>query len=106
MTVTVSGSAKLDFGKSPKTYSDARTCTKLDCQTIISRYNKSDLCWFHAPVSHARIRGRTPAEMIRGESSAVKDCRNCSSQLMVSTKILVDGVVHVRGENGGASCEE
>ena len=103
---TVLGSAKLDFGKSPKIYSNTRICIHSECQTVISRYNKYDLCWFHTPPGHSRIRGRAPAEMIRGESSAVKDCRNCSSQLLVSTKILIDGIVHIRGENGGASCEE
>jgi hypothetical protein len=29
-------------------YGEGRTCSEPSCETTLSRYNKTDLCWMHA----------------------------------------------------------
>lgn len=35
-----------------------RVCTQADCDTKLSRYNKREFCYAHAPVKFPRVRGR------------------------------------------------
>lgn len=52
------------FGESraPKTMSEARTCAKTGCETLLSRYNRKDHCYAHAPTKFPRLRGRIVAD--------------------------------------------
>ncbi len=111
MTLMTLGSIPVRVRKVPKVYGIGRVCGLLGCETRLSQYNKgdpkgTDYCWRHSPFGHARVRGKSPAEMMSKKSNVVNHCKSCSHQDGLSTKILVNGVVHVRGRNGGANCEE
>lgn len=42
----------------PKVYSRGRICTAEDCATVISKYNRTETCFAHRPVTFPRIRGK------------------------------------------------
>lgn len=44
----------------PKTYDSGRICAVHECETIVSRYNKSDRCNLHRATRYPRIRGAQP----------------------------------------------
>ncbi len=44
--------------RAPKTYSTTRTCRKEGCETTLSRYNRREYCYAHAPTRFPRLRGR------------------------------------------------
>ncbi|GMQ92688.1 MAG: hypothetical protein BMS9Abin12_0165 [Acidimicrobiia bacterium] len=44
--------------RAPKTYSTSRTCASKRCATRLSRYNKREYCFSHAPTKYPRLRGR------------------------------------------------
>jgi len=53
--------------RSAKTYEHGRVCEAEGCTTVLSRYNRHDVCWYHEPF-HAyfgpvRGRRRTEAEV-------------------------------------------
>lgn len=48
--------------RAPKAVSDVRHCAKKDCTTTLSRYNKREYCYAHAPTKFPRLRGRIIAE--------------------------------------------
>jgi len=52
------------FGTSraPKASSEARLCARDECDTQLSRYNKREYCYTHAPVKYPRLRGRVVPE--------------------------------------------
>jgi hypothetical protein len=39
-----------------------RVCAHSGCVTKLSRYNRRDYCYLHAPVKYPRVRGRILAE--------------------------------------------
>ena len=39
-----------------------RVCIEKECTTRLSRYNKRDHCYAHAPTKYPRLRGRVVAE--------------------------------------------
>lgn len=41
----------------PKVYSIGRECASNMCDTRLSRYNKNEFCFRHAPVKYPRLRG-------------------------------------------------
>jgi len=41
----------------PRTFDKGRVCTNARCDTVISRYNQSESCYRHSPVSFPRLRG-------------------------------------------------
>lgn len=42
----------------PKTFEAGRVCHHEGCVTKLSRYNKREFCYTHAPVKFPRVRGR------------------------------------------------
>ena len=48
--------------RAPKTNDEHRTCMQSDCDTVLSRYNKREFCFAHAPTRIPRIRGRVLTE--------------------------------------------
>lgn len=41
-----------------KEYGSGRVCGKAGCETKLSRYNRREFCYLHAPVRYPRVRGR------------------------------------------------
>ena len=53
---------RLDGGaRAPKTYSAERLCAAKECDTKLSRYNRREWCFAHAPTKYPRLRGRIVA---------------------------------------------
>lgn len=107
--MAIEGRASPLIGKVPKTYGSGRTCSSEECNTRLSIYNKYDKCSLHQPRKSIRIRGRTPSEIMENEN-VVQSCEDCISRLGSvfdeTSKVLVDGVVHVQGVGGKATfCE-
>jgi len=52
-------------GREPRTYRAGRVCEADGCTTLLSRYNRSDLCWQHEPVRAylGPVRGRRPRQV-------------------------------------------
>ena len=48
--------------RAPKTVTGDRTCAKVECETTLSRYNKREFCYAHAPTKFPRLRGRIVTE--------------------------------------------
>ncbi len=46
----------------PKSNPDKRVCAAKGCDTVLSRYNRRDHCYTHAPVKFPRLRGRIVPE--------------------------------------------
>ena len=58
MTASTIGRAR----RRPKTYGQGRTCKDADCTVRLSRYNKADFCFSHAPARFPRLRGEFTEE--------------------------------------------
>ncbi len=56
------GRRMLGNGRAPKALAEDRTCARDDCDTLLSRYNKREYCYSHAPTKFPRLRGRIVAE--------------------------------------------
>lgn len=41
----------------PRNYGTDRVCATTGCQVRLSRYNKSENCFFHTPARFPRLRG-------------------------------------------------
>ena len=111
MTLMALGSVIVRLGNPPTIYGTGRVCEHVGCYTNLSQYNKGgskgpDYCWHHSPAKHSRVRGRSPSELMSKKSNVVNHCKMCLHQDGATTKILVNGIVHVKGEYGGADCEE
>ncbi|MFQ5555663.1 MAG: hypothetical protein ACE5GC_09895 [Acidimicrobiia bacterium] len=52
----------LGTSRAPKEYSSERTCAQDDCETKLSRYNRREYCFAHAPTKFPRLRGRVVPE--------------------------------------------
>lgn len=48
--------------RAPKAYSGERVCMKDGCETKLSRYNRREYCYAHAPTKFPRLRGRVIPE--------------------------------------------
>jgi hypothetical protein len=48
--------------RAPKAHEGERVCIQNDCTTRLSRYNKRDHCYAHAPTKFPRLRGRVVPE--------------------------------------------
>jgi hypothetical protein len=48
--------------RAPKALDGDRVCIEKECTTRLSRYNKRDHCYAHAPTKYPRLRGRVVAE--------------------------------------------
>lgn len=44
--------------RKPEVADKGRTCKADNCTTVLSVYNTSPLCWYHAPFKVPRLRGR------------------------------------------------
>jgi len=56
------GQRILGTSRAPKEYSVERTCAKDGCKTKLSRYNRREFCFAHAPTRFPRLRGRVVPE--------------------------------------------
>ncbi len=52
----------LGTSRAPKEYTDERTCAQDGCETRLSRYNRREHCFAHAPTKFPRLRGRVVPE--------------------------------------------
>jgi hypothetical protein len=48
--------------RAPKTHAEGRVCANEGCTTLLSRYNKREHCYAHAPTRYPRLRGRVAPE--------------------------------------------
>lgn len=48
--------------RAPKATDGQRRCKEKGCDTLLSRYNKRDHCYAHAPTRYPRLRGRVAPE--------------------------------------------
>ena len=48
--------------RAPKALSEERVCAEKGCTTQLSRYNKREHCYAHAPTRYPRLRGRVAPE--------------------------------------------
>jgi hypothetical protein len=39
-------------------FGEGRVCASKDCDTKLSKYNRREYCFAHAPVRYPRVRGR------------------------------------------------
>jgi hypothetical protein len=46
----------------PKAYGEGRVCATTRCEVKLSRYNRSEHCFAHAPARFPRIRGEFVGE--------------------------------------------
>jgi hypothetical protein len=61
----MAGSRPGSAGSRPRTYAVGRTCVAGGCETVLSRYNPTELCWQHEPLRAyiTAVRGRRPSEI-------------------------------------------
>jgi len=52
------GQRILGSSRAPKVISQERICIERDCETKLSRYNRREQCYAHAPTKFPRLRGR------------------------------------------------
>jgi len=45
-----------------KKYDSGRVCEFINCETVLSTYNKKKFCFTHSPISYPRVRGHLPRE--------------------------------------------
>jgi len=64
LRATTAGRAR----RRPKTYGEARTCSDRNCETKLSRYNRSESCFQHAPARFPRMRGEFTEEYLADHS--------------------------------------
>ncbi len=48
--------------RAPKQINESRTCAAKTCGTVLSRYNRREFCFAHAPAKFPRVRGRIVSE--------------------------------------------
>lgn len=56
------GRRTMESTRAPKQIEGRRSCIEEGCETTLSRYNKRDHCYAHAPTRFPRLRGRIVAE--------------------------------------------
>ena len=50
--------------RKPKTYGPGRVCATEGCTVRLSRYNRADQCFSHAPARFPRLRGEYTEEFL------------------------------------------
>ncbi len=58
MSDNVKGQSIKGVTRPSKDYGDGRACAQAGCTTKLSRYNRREYCYAHAPVKYPRVRGR------------------------------------------------
>jgi hypothetical protein len=56
------GRRSLSGTRAPRVYADERTCSMNECSTKLSKYNRREFCFAHAPTKFPRLRGRIVPE--------------------------------------------
>ncbi len=64
MRATTAGRAR----RRPKTYGEDRVCGADRCETRLSRYNRNQFCFRHAPARFPRMRGEFTEEYLAKHS--------------------------------------
>jgi hypothetical protein len=59
---TLKGRRSLAGTRAPRVYAEERTCAAKECSTTLSRYNRREHCFAHAPTKFPRLRGRIVPE--------------------------------------------
>ena len=62
MSDILKGSRLKGSARAPKVNDDKRTCVEDGCTTTLSKYNKREHCYAHAPTKFPRLRGRVVPE--------------------------------------------
>ena len=58
MTETLKG-RRISGGVRPsRNFGEGRLCAKRGCDTRLSRYNRREFCYAHAPIRFPRVRGK------------------------------------------------
>jgi hypothetical protein len=65
MRATTAGRAR----RRPKTFGEGRVCDDAGCDTRLSKYNKNDFCFQHAPARYPRLRGEFTPEYAARQAS-------------------------------------
>lgn len=58
MSDIVKGKTIKGVNRPSKDFGAGRVCASADCDTRLSRYNRREHCFAHAPVRYPRVRGR------------------------------------------------
>ncbi|MBU1227534.1 MAG: hypothetical protein KJ698_10055 [Actinobacteria bacterium] len=64
MSTTMTASTVGRARRKPKTYGLDRVCEFDDCTVRLSRYNRADYCFSHAPARFPRMRGEFTEEFL------------------------------------------
>jgi len=62
MADTLKGNRITGTNRAPKVHAFGRECVHEGCTTKLSRYNKREYCYAHAPTRFPRLRGRVVPE--------------------------------------------
>ena len=68
MTTTITASTVGRARRKPKTYGSDRVCATGDCTVRLSRYNRADHCFNHAPARFPRLRGEFTEDYLAKQS--------------------------------------
>lgn len=60
---TLRGRRIMESTRAPKQIEERRSCLHDGCATTLSRYNKREYCYAHAPTRFPRLRGRIVTDM-------------------------------------------
>lgn len=55
--VHLTGKSHYEASRASKQYGEGRLCAEPNCKTGLSRYNRDDKCFLHAPKRAGRVRG-------------------------------------------------
>ena len=55
--ISLKGTMHYEATRSSKQYGEGRLCAEESCETTLSRYNRDDKCFLHAPKRAGRVRG-------------------------------------------------
>lgn len=94
-----------EVGSRPATFTTNRVCETEGCRTVISKYNKGPLCYTHSPPRKFRVRGVLPSEQMEKENQSAI-CIRCLIGNRGGAPFVLEGIMHISGENGNATiCE-
>ena len=55
----IKGTVVKGKARRPKTYPQGRVCLLGNCEVRLSRYNRNEYCFNHAPIRYPHVRGRS-----------------------------------------------
>ena len=70
MNTTMRASSVGRTRRRPKTYAEGRVCRNEACGVRLSRYNRAEYCFNHAPARFPRLRGEFTEEYLERQPSA------------------------------------